>query len=337
MSVESRSRFQLTTAVRGSLPLTVGLCGPSGSGKTYSALRLATGIQRVSGGEIAVIDTEANRALHYAESFKFQHMPFSPPFSPLDYIEALKVCVDSGAKTVVIDSMSHEHEGPGGVLEWHAAEVARLSRSWKTSESAVQFPAWAEPKAARRQLLNYILQQNVNLVCCFRAKRKVAMPTKAQKAAGQRDPVDLGWMPVAGQEYAYELCALGVLPPGAKGVPDWDCVDPGTEMVVKRPAQFEAILAPGKQLDESMGEAMARWAQGSSEPESMSELFEELLAGVASSNTLQDLDNAAVSIKAARVNKTETETLRKAYKAKLKDLETRASEQAATREPGEEG
>lgn len=260
------SRFVLSAARRNALPLHVGICGCSGSGKTFSALRLATGIQRVVGGKIAVIDTEAGRALHYADAFAFDHMPFAPPFSPDDYWDAISACVAGGAKTIVIDSMSHEHEGPGGVLEWHEAEVQRLMAQWKAPQAAVQFPAWAEPKAARRRLLNNILQVNANLVCCFRAKRKVQMPTAEQKAAGQRNPIDMGWMPVAGAEYSYELTALAVLTPGCKGVPDWDVKDPGTEMVVKRPAQFERILRSGDQLSESMGEEMARWAQGTVAP-----------------------------------------------------------------------
>lgn len=253
------SRFKLTEAKRGALPLFIGLCGPSGGGKTFSALRLATGIQRVAGGKLAVIDTEANRALHYADTFKFEHMPFSPPFSPDDYVEAIKACVDAGARTVVVDSMSHEHEGPGGVLEWHESEMARLAKAWHQPEAAVTFPAWAEPKAARRRLVNAILQLHVNLICCFRAKRKVEMP---KKGSGDKQPKDMGWMPIAGPEYAYELTALGVLPPGAKGVPDWTPLDPGSEMVTKRPAQFESILKQGAQLSEDMGEAMARWALG---------------------------------------------------------------------------
>jgi hypothetical protein len=256
------SRFTLNPAKRGALPLFIGLCGPSGGGKTYSALRLATGIQRVTGGKLAVIDTEANRALHYAEVFEFDHMPFAPPFSPDDYREALQACIAEGAKTVVIDSLSHEHEGPGGVIEWHAAEVARLAKAWSQPESSVQFPAWAEPKSARRRLLQAILQLDVNLICCFRAKQKIRMPTADERRNGQRQPIDMGWMPIAGVEYAYEMTALGVLPPGARGVPDWDIKDPGTEMVIKRPAQFEKILTRGEPLSEAMGEGMARWAQG---------------------------------------------------------------------------
>lgn len=314
------SRFSLAEAVRSSLPLFVGLCGPSGCGKTFSALRLGIGIQRVAGGTLALIDTEANRALHYADRFKFLHMPFTPPFSPDDYVEALQVAIASGAKTIILDSMSHEHEGPGGVLEWHEAEVERLSEVWKQPAAAVQFPAWAEPKASRRRLLNFILQQRVNLICCFRAKRKVEMP---KKGSASRQPLDMGWMPVAGPEYAYEMTALGVLPPGARGVPDWSPLDPGSEMVTKRPAQFERILEQGKELSEDMGEGMARWALGEkaeAKKSKLSSVTVDALKAMGSVSTILELQALFDSLDVSLINHAEAALLQKAFKKRREQL-----------------
>jgi ABC-type sulfate/molybdate transport systems ATPase subunit len=50
--------FEARDAVREHVPLLIGLTGPSGGGKTFSALRLATGIQQVTGGDIYFVDTE---------------------------------------------------------------------------------------------------------------------------------------------------------------------------------------------------------------------------------------------------------------------------------------
>lgn len=284
------SRFTISEGVRGALPLFIGLCGPSGSGKTFSALRLATGIQRVCGGHIAVIDTEANRALHYSSQFKFLHVPFAPPFSPADYWEAIKVCIDAGAKTIVIDSMSHEHEGPGGVLEMHEAETQRIMKAWNCSQEVAQFPAWAMPKSERRKLLNNTLQVHVNLIECFRAKRKVKM---VRNERGKNVPTDQGWMPIAGDEYAYEMTALAVLPPGSKGVPEWLTNDPGTEMVIKRPAMFESILKENAQLSEEMGAAMATWAQGSpAQPNEAGSRLANIICLVTEAKTKEQLEEA---------------------------------------------
>ena len=120
--------FHFKTATREQTPLLIGLVGPSGSGKTFSALRLATGIQRAVGGDIAMIDTEARRSLHYADKFRFKHLEFTPPHGPDRYLEALQAAVSMGAKTIIVDSMSHEHEGAGEQLDlgW-----ARDARAWR--------------------------------------------------------------------------------------------------------------------------------------------------------------------------------------------------------------
>jgi len=249
--------FDYSPAARAPTPLLFGIAGPSGSGKTFSALRLATGMQRVIGGDIALIDTEHDRALHYAELFKFHHVPFRPPFSPLDYIAAIEHCAKQDAGIIIIDSMSHEHEGQGGLLEWHDAEVERMVKgpgNWNAQSANI--PAWNKPKAARRKLINAIIQSNANFILCFRAKDKIKI--------GKGKVIQLGFMPIAGEEYVYELTAKSLLLPGAEGVPTLQSDQPGESMMIKLPAQFRSIFsgAAGKPLDEDIGEQMAQWAAG---------------------------------------------------------------------------
>lgn len=246
--------FKLKKAERRNVPLLVGLMGPSGSGKTYSALRLATGIQRVTGGRVAYIDTEADRALHYADEFDFDHMPFGEPFKPSRYLEAIRACVKTGAKVIVVDSMSHEHEGPGGVLDWHDAEVKRMGGERHN------FRAWAAPKADRRRLINGLLQLRCNFIFCFRAKEK----TKPKKQGNDLD--HMGFMAIAGDEFVYEMTASALLMPNAGGVPTWNPEREGERAMVKQPAQFRELFSAhrGKPLSEDIGEALARWAAGGS-------------------------------------------------------------------------
>ncbi len=256
MSQEITRTFVDSVAVRQATPLLFGIFGPSGSGKTFSSLRLATGMQRVCGGEIFFIDSEANRALAYAERFKFRHVPFGAPFSPLDYLAAIEYCVSKGARVIIVDSMSHEHEGPGGVLEEHDAEMERLAKLWKTSESKTTIAAWSVPKAKRRRLINTILQLNVNMIFCFRAKEKL-------KIVPGKDPQQLGFMPIGGEDMIYELMATGLLLPNAKGVPTWNPGEIGEKLMVKLPEQFTELFAgEPRPLDEKTGETLARWAAG---------------------------------------------------------------------------
>ncbi len=257
MAASSARVFDDQPAVRGPTPLLFGLIGPSGSGKTFSALRLATGMQRVFGGDVFMIDTESNRGLHYAERFRFRHVPFRAPFSPLDYLDAINHCVSKGAKTIIVDSTSHEHEGPGGVLEMHQREVERMSGGDYKKAERVKMLAWGKPKAERRRLINTVIQMPVNFLFCFRAKEKL-------KIVPGKEPEQLGFMPIAGEEFVYELAGKALLLPGANGVPTWQSNNAGERMMIKLPEQFRSIFDGSNptQLDESIGQKLAEWAAG---------------------------------------------------------------------------
>jgi hypothetical protein len=293
--------FEDKPAARERVPLLIGLMGPSGGGKTYSALRLATGIQRVSGGEIFVVDTEARRALHYADRFRFRHLAFAPPFGSLDYLAAIEHCAKKGAGVVIVDSMSHEHEGPGGLLETHEAEVERLIKAWRSTREKVQMTAWAKPKSDRVRMIQSILQIPVNFIFCFRAKEKL-------KIARGKDPEKLGFMPIAGPELVFEMTACALLMPNAGGVPTWAPEELGEKMMTKLPAQFRALLTGARgPLDEAAGEAMAKWAAGDDNP-----VNAEIVAAVNDARSLSELDDARGRATAAKdkLSKTEQAALR---------------------------
>lgn len=254
--------FEDKPATPENVPLLIGLFGPSGGGKTYSALRLATGIQSVVGGDIYGIDTEARRMLAYSDKFKFRHLDFKAPFGPLDYLAAVEHCVNKGAKIVIVDSMSHEHEGPGGVLEMHEAEVQRMGGGEKNN-----FRAWAKPKSERRRMLNTLLQLPANFIFCFRAKEKM-------KPVPGGQPKELGFMPIAGEELIFEMTATCLLPPKADGVPCWETDFVGEKMMMKLPMQFRDLLMQRKSLDENVGRLLAEWAKGSPAPVQLVDLPE---------------------------------------------------------------
>lgn len=256
--------FEDKPAVRDAVPFFLGEYGPSGSGKTYSALRVATGMQRITGGDIYCIDSESRRALHYADQFKFKHLEFKAPFGSLDYLAAIEHCYNKGAKIIIVDSMSHEHEGPGGVLESHEAEVLRMvanaeMHGKKVSRDNYNMLAWARPKAERRRLINTVLQMNANFIFCFRAKEKIKLPKKGDP---DRTPRELGFMPIAGEEFLYEMTLNCLLLPNSGGVPSWHPEESGEKMMVKLPIQFKELFSKSRPLDEDQGEALAKWAAG---------------------------------------------------------------------------
>lgn len=250
--------FEAKPAVRASVPLLIGLTGPSGGGKTFSALRLAKGIQSVTGGDIYGIDTEARRMLHYADRFSFRHLQFDAPFGSIDYLDAIKHCVAQGAGVVIVDSMSHEHEGPGGMIDAHDKELDRMAGGDWSKRERMNMLAWQKPKAARRALINGILQLNANFIFCFRAKN-TAKPVRKD---GKTEIVQQGFMPIAGEELVFEMTMNALLLPHADGVPTWQSENVGERMMMKLPDQFRDLLAEPRPLSEDIGAALATWARG---------------------------------------------------------------------------
>src|SRR5689334_4945198 len=234
MAAPSR-RFEDVPAVRKAVPVLLGLFGPSGSGKTYTADRLATGMERVTGKPTFFIDTEANRALHYADLFKFRHVPFLAPFGPLDYLAAIEHCARKGAGQIIVDSGSHVWEGQGGVLEMHEAELDRLAGNDFARRERVKMLAWVKPKAELRRLINTLLQINCNFVFCFRAKEKL-------KLVKGKEPVPLGYQPIVSDEFTYEMTMNLFLPPASNGVPALIPDEIGERAMVKVPVQFQEML-----------------------------------------------------------------------------------------------
>lgn len=264
---QQKREFVTSPAVRRQVPILIGLVSPSGGGKTRSSLRLATGIQRVSEGAIVAIDTEANRMLHHADDFKFQHIPFSAPFGSLDYLAALEYGVaearkQRGRPTIIVDQISSEHDGHGGMLDFQEEELNRLAGSDYDKRERVKMLAWGKPKQARRRLLNGILQMDCNFIFNFRTKHT----SKPVKVNGKTEVVAQGFVPIAGEEFIYEMTMCALMYPKADGFPTWNSEFPGEKMAMKLPQWFRPILLDGqgkpKQFSEDIGEQLAKWAAG---------------------------------------------------------------------------
>lgn len=281
--------FTISQAERTKVPLWIALAGPSGGGKTLSALRIATGITKVFGGKIAVIDTEAERARHYAplpgqtanppKTFDFLHLPFGAPFGSMDYLAAIKQCAAAGATVAIVDSFSHEHESIGGLLEQFEDELERLSRGDEKKAERVKMLAWKKPKMARRRMINEMLQMPISVIGCFRAKEKL-------KIVKGQDPEHLGYMPITGDDMIFEFPTRCLLKPRSDGKPCWDTNEPGEQEWTRLPAQFRSLFETPRSLDEAMGESMAKWALGTTDgaiqaaqkKQSASEVVAKLLA-----------------------------------------------------------
>lgn len=247
--------FEAKPARRGSTPIMLGIVSPSGAGKTKSALRLADGFARVTPGPIVVIDTEAGRARHHADSHSFLHIDMDPPFGPDDHIAAWTEALRHKPSTIIQDSMSHEWEGKGGVLELHDEELDRMAGNDYKKRERCTMAAWIKPKAEHNRMKHFMLQQRVNWILCFRAKEKM-------KPVSGGQPMDLGWQPLGAEDLIYEMLLKVLIYPGGDGVPTWTSDKIGEKALMKLPGWFRDLFAKPRQLDENIGEQLARWAAG---------------------------------------------------------------------------
>lgn len=269
--------FAAEPGVRHAIPLFIGIVGPSSSGKTRSAFRLAAGIAQVDPGEIAFINTEGARGLADIDLFRkpdgsplIQHVPFSAPYRSSDYLDAILYARNElKAKTIIIDSMSHEHEAEGGMLDYQDQELRRLAGedygTWKADK--YNMLAWQKPKAERRRLLTRgIMQTDANIIACFRAKDTAKPVKESYDSGGQTKSKTvvkaMGFTPVAGDEFVFEMALSCLLLPGSRGVPSWESEYIGERLAMKRNDQLQNIVPDGEQLSEEIGKNLALWAKG---------------------------------------------------------------------------
>jgi hypothetical protein len=241
--------FEFRPAKRENVGLLIGLAGGTGSGKTYTAMRLATGI--AGDRPFAVIDTEAGRAKHYADYFRFDHGDLGAPFKPSRYLEAIQAADAAGYPAIVVDSMSHEHEGPGGVLEWHDEELARLG-----GQDSKTFLAWQPPKKEHRQMVQALLQLRAHVILCFRAAPKIEIARVEGKTV-VREKTGLnvmpgGWTAITDAKLMFELTASMMFMAERPGVP----------MPIKLQEQHRAFFPLDQVVTEATGAAVAAWARG---------------------------------------------------------------------------
>lgn len=269
-------QFHDEQAAVGKLPLMIGVTGYAGSGKTLSALRIAAGVQRVHGGDVWCIDTE-NRAQEYAEQVKFRRVPMREPYSPDDYMAAVQHIRSKGGRIIVIDSMSDEHDGPGGVLDMHFKYMQANG-----NKQSMNQPGWAQVKGVRKRWEGYarVLRDHddVIFVPAWRAKLAYTPKTKDEKVreqveGGRPEPTDHQWDVSTTSDMPYLCSVRFLLYPGADGKPLLKPTTMQEKMLVKVSLAYESYVRTISQLDENVGQRLAEIAQGKSAPASSARTY----------------------------------------------------------------
>ncbi len=154
--------IQIRKAARQKAKLRVGLSGPSGSGKTFSALLLAKGIVG-SLDKVTIIDTENGSGDLYSHLGNYNVIPLEAPYTPEKYIEAIEACRTAGMELVIIDSVSHEWDGKGGLLE--ANEILG-----QTKFKGNNWAAWSVTTPRHQKFLETITSSPMHIITTARSK-----------------------------------------------------------------------------------------------------------------------------------------------------------------------
>jgi hypothetical protein len=182
--------MELRIAERKQAKIKLGLQGPSGSGKTYSALLLAFGLCN-DWSKIAVIDTENHSADLYAHLGKYNVLNLSKPFTPERYSEAIEACEKAGMQVIIIDSISQEWEGSGGIIETHANMVGN------------SFTNWNAVTPRHNNFVQKILQSTCHIISTIRCKQDYVLSEKNGKYVPEK--VGLKGVTRDGMDYEFTL------------------------------------------------------------------------------------------------------------------------------------
>jgi hypothetical protein len=246
--------FEIKPATRSSVKALVGFYGKSGGGKTMSALLFARGLVGPS-GRIVGIDTENHRMSLFADQIPggYSVIDLAEPFTPERYVEAIEVA-EQAADVVLVDSMSHEWAGEGGVLDMQDAELDRMAgQDWKKREQC-RMAAWIRPKMVHKKFVQRLLRSPVHILCCLRGEEKTRMDKGPDgKRVVEKDDFCTC---IADSRFIFEMTV------------NLECYAKegnGGFIIIRKtthPGIRACLPGPSEQVGVKHGEALARWCAG---------------------------------------------------------------------------
>jgi hypothetical protein len=252
------SVLQIRKAQREGARLVIGIAGVSGSGKTYSALQLAWGMANGDASKVGFIDTENRRGSLYSDALvskdgqihQFMIGDLYAPFSPQRYIDAILEFQKAGVEVLIIDSVTHEWEGSGGCQEIAANTNSRMAD-------------WKRAKAEHKRFMNALLQCDMHVICCIRAREKTDF-------SNPKEPKALGLQPIQEQNFMFEMTASVLMH------------DQGTRQdVLKCPTDLAGILGRSTgYITARDGMALRKWVDGAKQLDPVVERFRNSLQTV---------------------------------------------------------
>jgi len=186
------NEFQPRKAQKHSVKLKMAIQGPSGSGKTEGALALAKNF--VPNAKILVVDTENESASLYADRYDFDTIPLTAPYTSERYRKAMQAAVDGGYDVLIVDSLTQQWDGEGGIL--------RRKEALDRQPGSNSYTNWSTYTPEHTQFVEFIKQIPIHTICTLRTKQEYVLETNAK---GKQQPRKVGLAPIQRDGLEYEF------------------------------------------------------------------------------------------------------------------------------------
>jgi GTPase SAR1 family protein len=185
------NEFAPRKAEKKRVKLKMAVQGPSGSGKTWGALALAKNLWPEA--KICAIDTENESASLYADKFTFDTIPLGPPFTTARYVECIDASVKAGYDVLIIDTITAQWDGSGGILQRKNEMDMRGGNS---------FTNWSSFTPEHEAFKQIMLQAPIHVIATMRSKQDYILQANDK---GKQMPKKVGMAPIQRDQIDYEF------------------------------------------------------------------------------------------------------------------------------------
>ncbi len=282
----------------------IGLCGAAGSGKTLSALKIACGLcargASASGGgsRIALVDTENNSSVLYADRIDFDVLNIEPPFEIDKYIKAIHQAEAAGYDVLILDSISHAWAGEGGLLDTQG----KLADGGMNS-----FTAWRKLTPQHNSFIEAMIRSKLHLIATMRSKMDYVVETNDK---GKSVPKKVGLAPVQreGMDYEFDI------------VLDLD-LNHNAQSTKDRSSLFDGRLV--SKPDEKIGKQILEWLDRGQQPAPEAKAPGPVKAPLFNESGFQAGEKETIAMLEAIQKAASTERLNSIDQSRLKGIDTK--------------
>jgi hypothetical protein len=127
---------------------------------------------------VCIIDTENGRADYYAHLGEYSVIPITGTYETEKYINAITDAESAGFEVIIIDSLTHAWNGPGGILQ--------LVDSLAATSRLNNFTAWGVATPKEQALRQRIMSSTAHTIVTIRSKMETTIIDGKPKKIGMK-------------------------------------------------------------------------------------------------------------------------------------------------------